>query len=368
MIITSGEVGMASRRDYFTKTNSFTRITTSGSNNAGGIRGLSNAGFSGNFLGFLNYSLEELKQNTDINKESGLLGTITDGDGKSSASRGVTQTQDATELRKSALRIQFETLQYLFRILFQERFQQERSSFEKFPYGEESGQGNVGFSTTTETYENMYTYEENETTTFSTQGTVRTADGREIGFGIDVTMSRSFYEQYTTKYTRAVPNYLDPLVINLDGNVTNITDQKFFFDLDCDGKEDEISTLGSGSGFLALDKNGDGVINDGSELFGAKSGNGFHELATFDLDGNGWIDEADEIFDHLKVWTKDDEGKDVLFTLKEAGVGAICLQAQRTPFNITDENNESKAMVRQSGFYLKENGVPGLMQQVDMAM
>ena len=280
----------------------------------------------------------------------------------------MTQTQDATDLRKSALRIQFETLQYLFRILFRERFHGENSSFEKILNGEDNGLENSGFPTTTETYDSMYTYEENETTTFSTQGMVRTADGREIGFGIDVTMSRSFYEQYTTKYTREVPNYLDPLVINLDGNVTNVTDQKFFFDLDCDGKEDEISSLGSGSGFLALDKNGDGVINDGSELFGAKSGNGFTELATFDLDGNGWIDEADEIFDHLKVWTKDDEGKDVLFTLKEAGVGAICLQAQRTPFNITDENNESKAMVRQSGFYLRENGVPGLMQQVDMAM
>ena len=368
MIITSGEFGMESRRSYATVSNSYTRITTSGSNNAGGIRNLSNAGLSGNFMGFLNYSLDELKQNTDINKESGLLGTITDGDGKSSASRGVTQTQDETDLRKSALRIQFETLQYLFRILFQERFRQGDSSFEKLLYGEDDGLENAGFPTTTETYEHMYTYEENETTTFSTQGKVCTADGREIEFGIDVTMSRSFYEQYTTKYTREIPNYQDPLVINLDGNVTNVTDQKFFFDLDCDGLEDSISTLGSGSGFLALDKNGDGVINDGSELFGAKSGNGFKELATFDLDGNGWIDEADEIFEHLKVWTKDDEGKDVLFTLKEAGVGAICLQAQRTPFNITDENNESKAMVRQSGFYLKENGVAGLIQQVDMAM
>ena len=368
MIITSGDVGMRSCRTYSEKTNSYTRISTSQSNNASGIRGLSNAGFSGNFMGFLNYSLEEMKQNTDINKESGLLGSITDGDGKSSASRGVTQIQDATDLKKSALRIQFETLQYLFRILFQERFHQGDSAFEKLLYGENDEMGNVGVSTTTETYESMYTYEENETTTFSTQGTVRTADGREIGFGIDVTMSRSFYEQYTTEYERTIPSYMDPLVIHLDGNVTQVTDQKFYFDLDSDGTEDFISMPGSGSGFLALDKNGDGAINNGSELFGAKSGNGFEELATYDLDGNGWIDEADEVFSQLKIWSKDEEGKDVLFTLKEAGVGAICLQAQRTPFNVTDENNTSKAMIRQSGFYLKENGVAGLLQQVDLAM
>ena len=58
----------------------------------------------------------------------------------------------------------------------------------------------------------------------------------------------------------------DPLVINLEGNVAQVSDQTFFFDIDCDGVEDEISKLISGSGFLALDQNGDGIINDGSEL------------------------------------------------------------------------------------------------------
>ena len=197
---------------------------------------------------------------------------------------------------------------------------------------------------------------------------MKTADGREIEFGINVTMSRSFYQEYTRGYQRSIPAYMDPLVINLDGNATSVSDQTFFFDLDGDGEEEEISDLAKGSGYLALDKNDDGKINDGNELFGAKTGEGFEELATYDLDGNGWIDEADEIFSRLKIWSKDENGEDVLYTLKEAGVGAICLSAKKTPFNITDEKNESKAMIRQSGFYLRENGVPGLVQQVDMAM
>ena len=51
----------------------------------------------------------------------------------------------------------------------------------------------------------------------------------------------------------------------------------------------------------------------------------FSELAEYDSDGNGWIDENDEVYDQLKVWVKDENGKDKLLSLKEANVGAICL-------------------------------------------
>ena len=61
-----------------------------------------------------------------------------------------------------------------------------------------------------------------------------------------------------------------------------------------------------------MDRNGDGKINDGSELFGTKSGDGFKDLASYDADGNGWIDENDAIFSQLKIWTKDEDGKDKL--------------------------------------------------------
>ena len=67
----------------------------------------------------------------------------------------------------------------------------------------------------------------------------------------------------------------DPLIVNIGSDTADVCDQTFKFDLDADGTEDEISMLGKGSGFLALDKNGDGKINDGSELFGTKSGDGF---------------------------------------------------------------------------------------------
>lgn len=367
MIIASGDVGMKSARYYRQSSSRTTRISTSGGNSASGIRQNPNAGWgNSDFLGFLNYNLDSLKEDQKINKETGLLGNITDGNGKSSASRGVTQTADVSELENSALQIRLKTLNYLFLLLFGERLPRDEEGDTEFNRLVNGG-GSLPNSSEI-SYEDTYTYEETETTTFSTSGKVVTADGREIEFGIDVTMSRSFYQEYTQRYSPSVANYRDPLVINLDGSVPSVSDQSFFFDLDCDGEAEEMAALGGGNGFLALDKNGDGIIGDGSELFGALTGNGFEELATYDLDGNGWIDEADEIFSRLKVFAKDENGNDILFTLKEAGVGAICLRAEKTPFNLTDENNVSKAMIRQSGFYLHENGVPGLIQQMDMAM
>ena len=145
-------------------------------------------------------------------------------------------------------------------------------------------------------------------------------------------MSRAFTASINSL---EVESYIktDPLMINLDTDIGSVSDQKFFFDLDADGKEDEISFAGKGSGFLALDRNGDGKINDGSELFGTKSGDGFKDLAAYDEDGNGWIDENDAIFSQLKIWTKDEDGKDKLISLKDADVGAIYLGNADTQFS-----------------------------------
>lgn len=210
---------------------------------------------------------------------------------------------------------------------------------------------------------------EAEATTFSAQGIVQTSDGRNITFNVDLEMSREFLQttEFVTKDTTQIMT--DPLVINMDVDIAEVTDQKFYFDIDCDGKKDEISQLGSGSGFLALDKNGDGVINDGNELFGAKTGNGFSELAEYDSDGNGWIDENDAVFANLKVWTKDKNGNDKLLSLKEADIGAIYLGSTSTDFSLKNaETNQLNAQIRKTGIYLRETGGAGTVQHVDFAL
>lgn len=221
--------------------------------------------------------------------------------------------------------------------------------------------------TTVQKMEITHSYEEAEATAFASKGTVKTADGRSISFDVDVAMSRYFKEEhYDTFETKSV-TLVDPLVINLDCDSVQVRDQKFLFDLDGDGTLDNVSMLSQMCGYLALDRNGDGRINDGSELFGAMSGDGFAELAVFDSDGNGWIDENDEIFDKLRIWTKDEYGNDHLVGLGVRGIGAIYLGNVATRFSLTNSKNEVQGVVRQSGVFLKENGEVGTVQQVDMA-
>ncbi len=210
-------------------------------------------------------------------------------------------------------------------------------------------------------------FSETEETAFSTTGLVKTADGRELSFNIDVTLSRSFSRYYESVSTVNVAQFCDPLVITLDDSPLTVSDQKFTFDIDADGQMDVINHLGAGNGYLALDRNNDGKINDGIELFGTKSGNGFEDLAEFDSDGNGWIDENDDVWSKLKVWTTDEAGNEKLYTLAQTGVGAICLQNVSTDFTMKDEDNNSTALVRRSGVFLYENGASGMIRQLDMA-
>ena len=217
-------------------------------------------------------------------------------------------------------------------------------------------------------HEYFYYYAETETTCFETTGTAITADGRELSFNISLEMSRSFTEMASESIDFGQPRLCDPLVINLNTNVASVSDQKFFFDIDADGTKDEISMLGADSGYLALDNNEDGIINDGSELFGTASGNGFKDLLAYDEDGNGWIDEADSIFDKLKVWSMDENGNSTLIDLLDAGVGAIYLGYENTEFSLKNAENETNAVIQKTGMFLYEDGTAGTVQQMDLAV
>jgi hypothetical protein len=212
-------------------------------------------------------------------------------------------------------------------------------------------------------------YSEAETTVFQSTGTVQTADGRNIDFNVSMEMSRSFMEESSTLTNQTQYILTDPLVIQLDNAPDVISDQKWLFDIDSDGTKEEISQLANGNGFLALDENGNGIIDDGSELFGTKSGNGFKDLAAYDEDGNGWIDENDSVYSRLKIWTKDENGNDKLMDLQQADIGAIYLGAASTEYtHKTSDTNETQAVVRQTGFYLHEStGEAGTVQQIDFA-
>lgn len=212
------------------------------------------------------------------------------------------------------------------------------------------------------------TYAEAENTAFSTTGIAKTADGREISFNMEIAMSRSF-AAISEKVVKEDYVLTDPLVINIGTNVAEVEDTKFFFDLNADGKEEIISMLGKNSGFLVYDKNNDGIINDGNELFGTKSGDGFSDLAKFDEDNNGWIDEADSIFQKLKVFRVNKDGSQELLKLKDLNIGAIYLGNVDTQFSMNNmETNKTNGVIQKTGFYLKENGDIQTLQHVDLAL
>ena len=216
-------------------------------------------------------------------------------------------------------------------------------------------------------YEYHDTYSEKEQTAFAAGGIIKTADGKEIQFTLNLNMSREFV-QSTDISVRAGDALLDPLVINFSGTAAELTDQKFAFDLNSDGVNEKMPFVAGGSGILVYDRNGNQQVNDGSEIFGPKTGNGFNELAALDETKDGWIDENDKSYNKLYIWTKDENGNDYLRGLKESGVGAIYIPAVETSFDLKDSNNTTKGQIKRTGIYLSENGSAGTVQQIDVAV
>lgn len=214
-------------------------------------------------------------------------------------------------------------------------------------------------------YDLHESYAEVEQTTVSAQGVIRTADGKEISFQLDLSMRRSYYEETHVSLRAGNAQRKDPLVINFGGTAAQLSDMKFSFDLDGDGTEEQISQFASASGYLVLDKNANGKVDNGLELLGPATDSGFGELAALDGDRNGWIDENDAAFDQLMVWMP---GSDTLMTLREAGVGALALAHVNSKFELRGNGNSDLGGVRDSGVFLYENGSAGSLQEIDLTV
>jgi len=186
-------------------------------------------------------------------------------------------------------------------------------------------------------------------------------DAQKIAIDINISISHTMISKRSFEASHCI----DPLIINFDGDIPSLSDTTFNFDIDNDGKSDQISNLKNGSGFLALDANENGIIDEGSELFGTKLGNGFAELSLFDSDNNMWIDENDPVLDKLRIWIKnDDECK--LVGLGEMCIGAIYLGSTRSEFSYySQEHNIGE--LRSSGLFLYEDGTSGVISQIDLA-
>ncbi len=202
---------------------------------------------------------------------------------------------------------------------------------------------------------------ETESLDVSMTGVIQTAT-QTISVDMNLSFSHSFVQRYDVERSQ----FYDPLVINFDGMLPDLEDTTFAFDLDCDGVRERVSQLSQGSGFLALDENNNGIVDDGSELFGARNGNGFVDLSRYDSDNNRWIDANDAVFSDLRIWSHG-EGEPRLIPLEELGIGALYLGYTKNSFDLRNENSDVLGRIRSNGLYLKEDGSSGLMTQIDLA-
>ncbi|MCC2606855.1 hypothetical protein [Planctobacterium marinum] len=217
-------------------------------------------------------------------------------------------------------------------------------------------------------YQYQESYQEDESSLFIASGEVTLQSGETIQLELQQFTQRSFYQANSLEMKIGEIELTDPLVINLQGASVSLSQRTHQFDLDQDGQQDTIHFATGQSGFLALDRNNNSLIDDGSELFGAKTGNGFAELAQYDEDQNGFIDAGDSVFSRLQFYQKNALGEDQLSNISELGIGALYLGQQASPFDIKDADNQLQAKVRSSGLFINNNGTVGSLQQIDLVV
>jgi hypothetical protein len=132
--------------------------------------------------------------------------------------------------------------------------------------------------------------------------------------------------------TVVASNVTSPLVIDLNGDgvhTTALDTTTGKFDLLNNGHTINSGWISAQDGFLAIDSNGNGngKIDDRSELFGGEIGEGYAKLASFDSNHDGVVDARDARYNDLKIWQdsngnhQTDAGE--MRSLSEAGISSL---------------------------------------------
>ncbi len=168
-----------------------------------------------------------------------------------------------------------------------------------------------------------------------------------------------------------------PLALDLNGDgivSTTSLDQGVYFDLDANEFAETTAFVDASDGLLARDRNGDGMITNGNELFGdhtrldngSFATNGFEALAELDSNSDGVIDAADEAYNDLRIWQDSNqngysEGSE-LQSLQEAGVSQINLDyIEVDEADVADDNGNLHPLV---GSYVDDQGGTQRMDDV----
>ena len=170
---------------------------------------------------------------------------------------------------------------------------------------------------------------------------------------------------FTSAQSAEVPK--DPLLIDLDGDGIETTrvENGVYFDQENDGFAELSAWVSSDDGVLAIDKNNNGTIDNGSELFGdsyVKSDgtiatSGFDALSDLDSNGDGQINSSDTSFDAIKIL----KGDGTLLSLSDVGISSISLTSKKSV--ITDSNGNRQLT---TGTYTKTDGSTGKISDYEL--
>jgi hypothetical protein len=180
-----------------------------------------------------------------------------------------------------------------------------------------------------------------------TQGNYNTGGSRSFTVSATDAAGNKGSATSTLNVNAATPLLLD---LNGDGIHTVGLSAGVVFDINANGTLHRTGWGDGTDGFLVLDLNGDGVINDGRELFGSgtrlpngtQAADGYAALAQYDANHDGVIDANDAVFAKLKVWVDADTDGTTdageLKTLAELGIASLNLNALNAKGN---ENGNS---------------------------
>ena len=205
--------------------------------------------------------------------------------------------------------------------------------------------------------------------------------GIEIGEWVLITNWVAIASRYGMSWEDAVQLAMaarlrvDPLILDIDNDGFQIESVKYgvHFDLNCDGFAEKINWTNQDA-VLALDLNGNGTIDDGSEVFGdyhllkggTRAKNGFEALAQYDTNDDGIIDKNDEIFDKLRLWVDANSNgiseETELKTLSEMEIREISLN-----YDVSNLTTGTEALIGNTATFVHEDETQGTIGELWVA-
>jgi len=189
------------------------------------------------------------------------------------------------------------------------------------------------------------------------QGNGRQATVQQQTFSFNVQLEFNFTSETVTV------EQSDPITLDLDGDGIDLTSFQngARFDITGQGRVVNTAFVTGGDAFLATDRNGNGVIDDGAELFGDQRGaaNGFEELRRFDTNGDGLIDRNDLNFNELLLFQDNGNGvteEGELRNLAEEGIESLSLDYRNVDLEAGGGNR-----LAQTAYFNRRDGSAGLL-------